>query len=508
MSSNSSQKSDSPKHKGNLFVTVGSIVILIISAIAFVFVPASVGGNGRNDDIPVYGYFRKEPIKHTDEDFLRNLEQQINQFRSQGVNVDDPGNYLSVLYSAFTSTVVDKACKYEVKKAGYIAPESSINRAIQSYMLSRTGSFSPKDYNQLSNSDKLTLRKQVTETMYSSIYLNDMFGSHPYGYPTEQSSFGLKISSAEVPFVFNMNSPSKAFELVAFPLSNYPAEELVKYGNSHAALFKTVNFEVITVSAKAEAQKIAKRIANNEITFEDAVSEYSNKNFTDVNGVLSGNAVHQLKELLHSDEDLETLLQLGVGNISDVIETGVFFSIFKCCDSAKDANFDKVETLDSVYAYISSNDFAVIEDYFTAKARDFAADAAVAGFDAACKKYDVVKQTTEAFPLNYGSNDLLGVIDQNVPVLAGAATNEDFLKKAFSLKLNEVSSPITLKSNVIVLKLVSEEAVNDELIDSMKMIYPYNVMLFDDNTITNYFSTAEYVKNDVITAYLSTLDRN
>ena len=63
--------------------------------------------------------------------------------------------------------------------------------------------------------------------------------------------------------------------------------------------------------------------------------------------------------------------------------------------------------------------------------------------------------------MNYGSNDLLGVIDQNVPVLAGAATNEDFLKKAFSLKLNEVSSPITLKSNVIVLKLVSEEAVND-----------------------------------------------
>ena len=61
-----------------------------------------------------------------------------------------------------------------------------------------------------------------------------------------------------------MNNPEKSFEIAAFSMSEYPKEEIVKFANEHSSLFTTLNFEIITVDSKSEAEKIAKRIANNE----------------------------------------------------------------------------------------------------------------------------------------------------------------------------------------------------------------------------------------------------
>ena len=504
MSSTTSQKTDSPKHRKSNFITVGSIIILVLSAISFIFLPGMFGGN-KSGQPDVIGYFRKEPIKTNDEVFIRHLEQQINQSRQYGLDMNEPGNYISALYEAFNATATQRAFAYEVKKSGYIVPESAISRAIINTITQQKGSYSPKDYNQLSNSDKLKLRDSVLEELVYGQYYDDFFGSHPYGYPAENSIFGLKISSKEIPFVFNMNSPERSFEIATFNMSNYPNEELVKFANDHASLFETLNFEIITVDTKAEAEKIAKRIANNEITFDDAVNEYSNKNFSDANGILANNTVYKLKKIL-LEKDFEDVLKLGVDSISNVVETGAFYSILKCCDTAKKANFDNPETLDAVHSYITSEEPKIIEDYFMAKARDFAADAAVTTFDAACEKYGVTKQTPAAFPLNYASNNMLKTVDSDTAVLAGAATNENFLKTAFSLKLNEISSPVMLRNNILVLKLVEEKEIDEELLASMNFFYPINAMRFDSSTITNHFSTADYVKNDVISVYLSSVD--
>ncbi|MBO4758814.1 MAG: hypothetical protein J5505_02020, partial [Spirochaetaceae bacterium] len=120
--------------------------------------------------------------------------------------------------------------------------------------------------------------------------------------------------------------------------------------------------------------------------------------------------------------------------------------------------------------------------------------------------YGVVKQTPAAFPLNNGSNNLLNPVDSDTAVLAGASTNENFLKTAFSLKLNEISAPVMLKNNVLVLKLIGESSLEDELLTSMAFFYPINAQRFDTISITNFFTSADYVKNDVVSAYLSSLE--
>ena len=178
MSSNTSPKTESPKHRKSNFITIGSIIILILSAIAFVFLPGMFSKSQKEPE-PL-GYFRKEPIKANDEVFLQLLEEQINQDKQQGIDDNDPGNYLSALYQAFSSTIVFKSFSYEVEKSGYIVPESAVSRFIISSITERKGSYSPKDYNQLSNSDKLELRKSALRALTYSQYSND-FERYPEG---------------------------------------------------------------------------------------------------------------------------------------------------------------------------------------------------------------------------------------------------------------------------------------------------------------------------------------
>jgi hypothetical protein len=151
------KKKANPKQLKSMLISIGSIIILVIAAVSFVFLPAMVSRGAR--DTHVLGYFRKEPIKRTDEVFLRMLENQIEQNKMQGIDVNDQGNYLSILYSAFSETIIHKAFKYEVEKTGFKVPESAINRVIVNKVTDTSGVYSPKLYNQMSNAKKNRAKK-------------------------------------------------------------------------------------------------------------------------------------------------------------------------------------------------------------------------------------------------------------------------------------------------------------------------------------------------------------
>jgi hypothetical protein len=98
-----------------------------------------------------------------------------------------------------------------------------------------------------------------------------------------------------------------------------------------------------------------------------------------------------------------------------------------------------------------------IEDYYTNLARDFSVAAARDGFETASDTFGISKVDIEPFPINYGNSELLGFVPSSaVTELNGAETNENFLKTAFSLRQNEISTPLVLGSNVIVIKLNEE----------------------------------------------------
>ena len=61
--------------------------------------------------------------------------------------------------------------------------------------------------------------------------------------------------------------------MAAFSKMDYPIEEKINFGKKNAAKFNKYDLSVITVSDKSEADKVATRLNNSEITFEDAITE-------------------------------------------------------------------------------------------------------------------------------------------------------------------------------------------------------------------------------------------
>ena len=115
-----------------------------------------------------------------------------------------------------------------------------------------------------------------------------------------------------------------------------------------------------------------------------------------------------------------------------------------------------------MYNYITANEFSRIEEYYTARAEQFAAEAKTANFDATCRKYNAKNVSVPAFPLNYGSVSVADKLDTSIDGLSGANTNEHFLKAAFSIAKGELSEPVVNGRNVLVLRLASETDSTDE----------------------------------------------
>lgn len=492
-------KKDGQKQSRSLLITIGSIIILILAAVSFIFLPAMVQGDNGQISKP-FGYYKKQPIEYKQGSTFASMMNYYVQQAEQSGEVINNFSYLTILNQAFGATVIRMAFADQVKASGFVVPDTAVNRILRQYFTDETGKYSPKLYNETSDSTKVALRKQVEEDLTYQQYFDDFFA---VGYD-QNVLFGLKNAKNEVPFITEMSNRLRGFDIVSFALSDYPEAELASYGASHADLFQKANMNVITVDSKAEAEKIRRRIVNNEITFADAVNEYSNKNYSDDSGALQSSYVYQLKKLLSSDEALQALLIMGTAEVSDVTQTGTFFSIFQPTAAVTKADFTDSTVLDLVYAYVSENDAGIIEDYVTAHAREFAQTAALTGFDEACESFDVTKSTTEPFPLNYRDSPmLLDGVPPNNPILSGASSNDTFLKTAFSLKQNEVSSPILLGNNVVVLRMTEEAPQDPELGNLLNMYYPIYSSQFDQGSAEAFFTTSSDVKNDVISVYLS-----
>jgi hypothetical protein len=136
--------------------------------------------------------------------------------------------------------------------------------------------------------------------------------------------------------------------------------------------------------------------------------------------------------------------------------------------------------------YITGTERGLVEDYFIARARDFAGTAAVSGFDAACTTFEVTKVDVPAFALNYKSSPLFAS-GSSVSELSGSSSDENFLKTVFALKEKEVSTPLVLGDNVVVLQVREVVDKSGEEVERGG-----NIMIGNGDGTTSTFSMAEF----------------
>lgn len=447
--------------KKNAFYTIGTLIILLICAFVFVLLPVFSGNSVDPSNTPVFGKYNKKEIKYEqDSDFLDFVQQYGQMFQQYGQQLDSQSTYYIFNY-AFDSTVMKYAYNDFVEKSHYVVPEAAVKRGMVPYFYDENGKYSDKIYRQTPDSEKIKLKKQITSALTSQRYYDDNFGSQTEMFGG-QFLYGLKESDAELDFLASFGKNKRGFHMAVFSLSDYPEEEKINYAKQNAAKFNSYDLSIITVEDSATAQKVAKRIANNEITFEEAITEYSEKNFSNTEGKLNNKFQYQIENILVAKDDLAKLTDLEVGSISEPIETSTGFSIFKA-DSAKvEPDFTSSDLISTVSNYMNTYEATLIEDYFTAKATDFTSEVLNSNFDTACAKMNVTNIDIAPFPLNYGSQTITTSVDTSLEGLSGADTNENFLKTAFSLKMNEISSPIVMNGSIIVLQYSTEEKSEED----------------------------------------------
>lgn len=497
-SADTRKKEHKPMKK--VFLSIGSILILILAAVSFIFIPAMVQGSGT--ELPPFGRFNKKPIEYKTGSYFASMVQYYSeQMKNNGSQLDESA-YFSIFNTAFSSTVLNMAFTQAVEASGYIVPDAAIDRSMLPYFYDSNGVYSPKIFRDTPDTDKIELRNQIANGLVYQRYYDDSFGSQSEALG-DSPLYGIKTASAETPFLQRMGERQRSFEYAAFKTADYPRTEAAAWGMQNPDLFTKYDMSVVSVSDENTAKKLLKQLQNNELVFEDAVAEYSRNYYSSTDGKVVNSYRYQLKSIMKDEQSLNELTGLEPGAISGVIPTVNGFSIFKLNAPAVDADFTDSAMIETVYSYMNSYEAGVIERYYVDTAKDFAAVATRSGFDAACAQYGLTKGALDAFPLNYNDNPLLKTMSAADTALAGASLNDNFLKTAFSMQKDEISSPIVVNKNVIVLKMTEEITVPAEQNSTVSILYPYYITQFDQSSVQSAIMSSDKLQNDFIQVYFN-----
>ena len=500
--------------KKNTAYTIGSLIVLLICAFCFVVLPAFTGSEGQQNKLPPFGKYNKREIAYEqDSDFYNYVSQYGQMFQAYGQQLNEQ-TYYTVFKYAFDATVRKYAYEDAVNKSGYVVPQAAVNRNMVPFFTDENGNYSSKLYKQTDPKTVENLRKSIQSGLVASRYSDDLFGSEEDIVGSE-ALYGLKESDAELDFLKSYNANKRGFQMALFNTSDYPEEEKLKFAKENQAKFNKYDISIVTVEDKAKAQTVLKRINNNEITFEDAISEYSLNYFTNSEGKVTSAYQYQIENLLVNKDDLAILTDLAVDSVTDVIETSNSFSIFKKNGETKTPDFEIDEYKDLVSTYLRNYEKTRIEDYFTAKANDFIAQAAKSDFDSACTSMNIKNVEIPAFPLNYGSVAIADSLNTSIEGLSSADTNEKFLETAFNLKMNEMSEPMVLNGYVAVIKYTSDgnEAkaadTNDEETDNTEDDNTADVLSnisdLDQSSANSYIRSGDKLENNFAEVYFSNM---
>ena len=500
--------------KKNTAYTIGSLIVLLICAFCFVVLPAFTGSEGQQNKLPPFGKYNKREIAYEqDSDFANYVSQYGQMFQAYGQQLNEQ-TYYTVFKYAFDATVRKFAYEDAVNKSGYVVPQAAVNRNMVPFFSDENGNYSSKLYKQSDAKTVENLRKSIQSALVASRYSDDLFGSEEDIVGSE-ALYGLKESDAELDFLKSYNANKRGFQMALFNTSDYPEEEKMKFAKENQAKFNKYDISIVTVEDKAKAQTVLKRINNNEITFEDAISEYSLNYFTNSEGKVTSAYQYQIENLLVNKDNLAILTDLAVDSVTDVIETSNSFSIFKKNGETKTPDFEIDEYKDLVSTYLRNYEKTRIEDYFTAKANDFIAQAAKSDFDSACTSMNIKNVEIPAFPLNYGSVAIADSLNTSIEGLSSADTNEKFLETAFNLKMNEMSEPLVLNGYVAVIKYTSDgneaEAAdtNDEETDNSEDDNTADVLSnisdLDQSSANNFILSSDKLENNFAEVYFSNM---
>ncbi|MCX8014297.1 MAG: SurA N-terminal domain-containing protein, partial [Rectinema sp.] len=416
------------KNFKNPFVYVGTIIILVLTIIAFVLIPGVGGGVSTGGENPSFGSWNGNRIEYAADSYFADQVSQINDYlRQQGLDQSQAQLYAYQVWRlAFQNTVIRTALLDSAKKAGMKISEQTIDEEIaKDSRFQEDGKFSLEKYNKTPLATRLSIRNRLREDLLIQNYYGDLLSVAP--------------STAEIEFVASMAKPQRALQYVSISFADFPTEKALEWARNNESLFRTIGLSKITItSSQKDAEKVLAQVKSNSLSFEHAAKSHSKDSYAEKGGDLGVQPFYLLKGEFKNEKDAETLMSLKQGELSSVFKVGENqWAFFRVNSAAAAPDFSKQSVIDEVKSYVFDREKSIMENWALAKAEEFAADAAKSGFSAAAKKHGLSVKAAGPFILNYGKPSFY-FYGQQISLfqepyrsldieLTGAEVNENFL---------------------------------------------------------------------------------
>jgi hypothetical protein len=452
------------RFKANPFIFIGTVVVLVIVIVAFVFVPAIVPTAESGQIDLNFGFYNKIPITYVQGNYFYQAQQSlVQQYQSSITESNSQLMIYQIWREAFEMAVVRTAILDEMKRAGYKAPEDVVDREVALLpQFQINGRFSAAKYRELDNNSRLTLWRQTQDGIAVDRYVNDITG--------------ILVSSKESAFVSSMASPQRRFDMAAFPVSSYPDSEIAAYVRSNPAPFRVTHLSRITInSSEREARQILDSIREGTATFEEAARTNSQDGYSENGGDMGIRMAYELVSDITDESARESVIALARGNYSDIIAVAEkSWAFFRAEEDVHPADVNDAAAMEKIRNYVMAYERGRAEDWAIAEAEKFAAEVRERDFDSAIADRAMEKKSFGPIPVNYGDAAIFPAVSSSgVTELSTASTNENFWKIGFATPLNTPSEPLVIGNDVVVL-FPLEETVQDTENDSfIEAYYPY-----------------------------------
>ena len=485
---------EKPASSRNTFVYIGTIIILVIVVVAFIFVP-SFGGPSDSGRLPDFGTYAGKPIRYEQGGYMASQVQAINeQLKSSGyAQADNQFFAFQVWKGAFDRTVIHTALLHEARRAGVSVSEDTLSEAIlENPEFFEDGKFSLERYREASESRKLALRNSLREEAQKRHILDD--------------ALSLRPSSREIAFLKSMAREERVIEYVSLPFAAFTDAQKADFGRENTEKFRRINLSRITLNDEKEAGAVLGKVKDGSLSFEDAAKTHSKDAWADQGGASGPRWGYELETELAQAQDALALLALKPGDISPVFKTASgSWTFFRAEGASADPDFASAEVLKSVWDYMNKWERGKIEDAAVLRGKDFAVDAAARGFVSVAGSYGLTVRETGPFPLNFGDAFTSGSMSlfRKIPAadLAGASTSDKFLAAAFSKNAGTISEPILLKDSAVVLRVKEIRPGDEDALQLIDFYYPYLFAQAREMELYDHYLSSPDLKDNFTTAF-------
>ncbi len=295
-------------------------------------------------------------------------------------------------------------------------------------------------------------------------YVIDMIGTQQ----GENSLYGIKTSTKAAEYIENAGKDVRSFNMAVFTTDKYPTSEVKKFAEENSKLFLIYNLSAVTMDKESDLKAVYKDVKAGKLEFDTAVAEKSTMMYTDSDGLLSNSYSYEIENILNNTDDFTQVKALEKDAYSNIIKTKQGYTFFKCNGNPIAADFSKESVLNDVSSYISTNEKSIIETYFLGLAGKLAEEAQSKSLSTAAKNAGASVINVPEFNLNYGnSSKFYAELPKEVTDI-NAQNNEQFFTTAFGLAVNEVSQPLIIGDNIVVLqcKKISSKDVDTSTFSS------------------------------------------